>query len=408
MRKTVLPNGIQVLTERMPGVRSAALGVWIARGSAHEDPSTMGSYHLLEHLVFKGTRGRSAQEIALALESLGGSLDAFTGREHTSFQARVLDEDVSEALDVLADLVLFPLLRREDLELEREVVLEEILTVQDTPDDLLFQRYGRALWDGHPYGQSILGTEETIPAIGLAQLRALHRADYRGGDISIAGAGRVDHEDMVGRIGRLFESVAATNDRPSIRKPTPRRGGEELKIHRDTAQTHIVIGTDIPGRMDTRRYPLVLLAAAFGGGMSSRLFQKIREEMALAYSIYSFQSFYTLRGVSGVYVGTRPSCADRTVDAVLKEFSRISSAGLTREELEQTKRQVKGQIMLSLESPSARLYRLADVALFAERYRTLDELLAEVDAVSFEETLEVTQEYFDPERQFVARLGPDA
>ena len=368
----------------------------------------MGSYHLLEHLVFKGTRGRSAQEIALALESLGGSLDAFTGREHTSFQARVLDEDVSEALDVLADLVLFPLLRREDLELEREVVLEEILTVQDTPDDLLFQRYGRALWDGHPYGQSILGTEETIPAIGLAQLRALHRADYRGGDISIAGAGRVDHEDMVGRIGRLFESVAATNDRPSIRKPTPRRGGEELKIHRDTAQTHIVIGTDIPGRMDTRRYPLVLLAAAFGGGMSSRLFQKIREEMALAYSIYSFQSFYTLRGVSGVYVGTRPSCADRTVDAVLKEFSRISSAGLTREELEQTKRQVKGQIMLSLESPSARLYRLADVALFAERYRTLDELLAEVDAVSFEETLEVTQEYFDPERQFVARLGPDA
>jgi predicted Zn-dependent peptidase len=405
MRESRLVNGVRVLTESIAAVRSAALGVWVKQGSAHEPEELMGCTHLLEHLLFKGTQRRSAREIAGALESLGGSLDAYTSREHTSYQARVLDEHLPEALDVLADLVLSPALRDEDLELEREVVLEEIATVQDTPDDQVFELHGKALWNGHPYGHAILGTAENVASLDGEALRALHQRSYRGGNMIVAAAGNVVHEDFLERVDRLFGDVESGGAPGPLERPDPLVRGD-TRVPRSTAQSHIVFGTALPPHSDPRRYALVLLSSAFGGGMSSRLFQRVREELALAYAVYSFQAFYSVAGLSGVYVGTRPGSEDRAKDVILDEFVRISRQGLSSGELEQIKSQVKGQIMLSLESTGARLHRLAGFALFGEPFFSLDELLQRIDRVTVEDVREVAGEFFDPERQFILALGP--
>lgn len=405
MEQTRLSNGIRVLTEGMPSVRSAAVGIWIRQGSAHEPREVEGASHLLEHLVFKGTEERTAREIAREIEGIGGSLDAYTGREHTCYQARVLDEYVPLALEVLADLILSPLLRSEDLDLEREVVLEEIATVEDTPDDLVFEIHGERLWAGHPYGHSILGTRESVAAMTVEMLHELHHARYRSGDLVVAAAGSVDHDRIVELVEDLLGHLPGQGEHFQLPEPGE-TGSGDVRVGRETAQTHVVVGTDIPGHPDSRRYPLLLLNTAFGGGMSSRLFQRVREELALAYAVYSFQSFYHHAGCAGVYVGTRPGWDDRAVDVIREEYESLARNGLSAEEIEQTKRQVKGQIMLSLESPEARLYRLAGFALHDEPYLSLDELLARVDEVTGDEVAAVAGEFFAPERQLVVRLGP--
>jgi len=405
MSETTLPNGIRVLTERISGVRSAAVGVWVRQGSAHEGPELMGASHLLEHLVFKGTRNRTAREIAMALESLGGSLDAYTSREHTSFQARVLDQHLPIAVDVLADLVLNPLLRDEDLNLEREVVLEEIATVEDTPDDLVFDLHGSRLWGGHPYGNTILGTRETVAGMPGQRLRDLHASSYAGRNLVVAAAGHVRHVDVVEQVEALFGGVPAGNPELPLPQVSPPPVGDE-RVERSSAQTHLVFGGRIPGHADPLRYPLALLSSALGGGMSSRLFQKVREELALAYSVFTFQSFYSAAGVTGVYVGTRPPSAQRAVDAVRDELAQVAENGLPSHDLEQIKQQVKGQIMLSLESTGARLFRLAGFALHEEPFITLDEILAKLDAVSEAEVAAVAREFFSPDTLFLLRLGP--
>jgi len=407
MARSVLPNGVEVLSERISGVRSAAVGVWVRQGAAHEDEADTGGSHLLEHLVFKGTLKRSAPEIAIALEGLGGSLDAYTSREHTSYQARVLDEHLPEALDVLADLVLDPLLRDEDLELERQVVLEEIAQVEDTPDDLVFELHSERLWRGHPYGRSILGTKESVSSMDSGRLRALHRQRYRGKNLIVAAAGNVEHDELVERVEGLFGGVAAGRRFRPVAVPEGTESGMAV-VRRDSAQTHLVFGTDVPGHAHPDRYALTLVSAAMGAGMSSRLFQKVREELALCYSVYTYQSFYSVSGVSGVYVGTRPATADRAGAAVRQELARVAAEGLPAAELEQIKRQVKGQVMLSLESTGARLYRLASFALHSEPFLSLDGLLARIDAVTLEDVRRVATEYYDPQRQLELRLGAAA
>ncbi len=406
LRSHVLPNGIHVLSEEIPGVRSASVGVWVRQGTAHEDPAVMGASHMLEHMVFKGTERRTAKDLALALEGLGGSLDAYTSREHTSFQARVLDENLPEALDVLADLALCPLLRGEDLDLEREVVLEEISTVDDTPDDLVFELHGERLWGDHPYGYSILGTRETVGGMAADTLRGIHRERYVGRNLVVAAAGNVQHGPFLEAVERLFGGLEPGARSDHVPAPPVCARGDE-RVRRGGAQSHLVFGTDAPGHADPRRHALVLLSSALGGGMSSRLFQRIREELALAYTVYSFQSFYALAGLTGVYVGTRPSWEGRAVDAVREELARVAREGLPAEELEQTKRQVKGQIMLSLESTGARLYRLAGFALYEEAFLDLDALLARIDAVTAEEVAAAAATFYDPERQLLLRLGPE-
>ena len=405
MRESTLANGVRVLTEGIDGVRSAAVGVWIRQGSAHEEARTEGASHLLEHLVFKGTERRSPRELVLELESLGGSIDAYTSREHTSFQARVLADHLPIALDVLSDLVLSPRLRATDLDLERQVVLEEIATVEDTPDDLVFEVHGERLWGGHPYGRSILGSRETVEALDADTLRSIWRRAYAGRNLIVAAAGHVDHDAVVSEVGRLFRDVPEGEVAPAIAAPGAPQHGEH-RIGRDTAQSHLVFGTITPGIGHPLRYALIMLSAAFGGGMSSRLFQKIREELALGYSVYSYQSFHSRAGVTGVYLGTRPGWEDRAVAAIRDEYRVLAREGLPAEELDQIKQQVKGQLMLSLESTGARLYRLAGFALHDLPYRTLDDVLARLNAVTREDVQAAAEAYFDPERQLLVTLGP--
>ena len=405
-RSTTLPNGLTVVSEFMPSVRSVALGVWVKRASVHEQRDEMGVSHFLEHLVFKGTEHRSAKEIALSLESLGGSLDAFTSREHTSFQARMLDEHLPQAADVLCDLIFRPTLRESDLSLERNVVLEEIAMVEDTPDDLVFELHNEALWGSHPYGYAILGTRETIGALAVDAVRALHWSAYRPQNMVVAAAGRVEHEvllevlDATGWTSIPGGSAEGPKVPDPFAEPPVRR-----HIDRDGHQTHIVLGSPSVAYCDRRRYAVSLVGLMLGGGMSSRLFQRVREELGLAYSVYAFQSFHHDSGLHGIYAGTSAETAGRALEEIYRELSRIASEGFPVEEIEAGKSQLKGQLTLSLESPASRMFRVASAALYGEPFLPLDETLARIDAITPEQVAEVCQALFLPDRQTVVTLG---
>lgn len=407
LHRTEADNGVTVLSEVLPGVRSVAVGVWVRTASAHEARAQMGVSHLLEHMVFKGTERRSARDIALALESRGGALDAYTSRDHTSYQARVLDEDLPRALDVLTDLVRRPVLRPTDLELERRVVLEEISTVEDTPDDLVFDLHTQTMWPEHPYGFPILGTRETVSQLSADDLRALHGRTYHPRHVVIAAAGNLNHDLLVKLLAKCgwFSFEPGPEPQSIIEVPAACRG--ERRVARDTAQTHVVIGTDTFPYTDDRREALLLVNTVLGGGMSSRLFQRVREELGLAYAVFTYQSFYGRAGVSGVYVGTHPKSADRAVEVILDEYGRLVAEGLSGDALNEAKQQLKGQITLSLESPAARMYRLATLALYGEPYRTIDQVLAEVDRIDADAVAAVAGTYLDPDRQTAVWLGPN-
>jgi predicted Zn-dependent peptidase len=409
LRRTVLSNGLTVLSEHMPGVRSVALGAWVRAATINESPEVMGVSHMLEHMVFKGTPNRSAKDLALSLETLGGSLDAYTSREHTAYQARVLDEHVSIATEVIADLVFNPLLRESDLELERKVILEEINTVDDTPDDLVFELHGAELWGSHPHGYPILGTRETVTALTTADLRALHQRAYHPGNIVFAASGNVDHDDLLQMLETTgWGSVVPRSERPSPPPPAVAMPSTTRHFERDGAQTHIVFGSPTVPHEDPRRHALSLVGMLLGGGMSSRLFQRVREDLGLAYSVYTFQSFHRDSGNHGIYVGTAPDTAADAVEAIQEELAKVSAEGIPEDELAAGKSQLKGQITLSLESVSSRMYRAAGVELYDEEYRTLDELLALVDSITGENVMEVCREFFSPDKQTVVSLGPRA
>ncbi len=385
-----------------------AAGVWVRSASAHEARGKMGISHLLEHMVFKGTERRSARQLALELEVRGGSLDAYTSRDHTNYQAHVLDEDLSRAVDVLTDLVRHPLLREADLQLERNVVLEEISTVEDTPDDMVYELFADQLWPEHPYGYSILGTPATVGALQSSDLQAMHRAGYYPGNCVIAAAGRLDHQALLELLERegWFAGDQATPPRPAI-ESRPARRGVEFRAERDSAQVHMVFGSDTFPYRDRRRFAMSILTNTFGGGMSSRLFQRIREELGLAYGIYAYQQFLQSAGVAGVYVGTQPKTADQARDAIRAEYRKLAQDGLTEEELAEGRQQLRGQVMLALEAPVSRMNRLATTVMQGEKYRPLDASLAEIAAVTREDVNALASEFFQPDRQTVVRLGPE-
>ena len=405
--RTTAPNGLVVLTEALPGIRSAAVGIYVRTASAHEPREQMGISHLLEHMVFKGTERRTAHQLAQELEVRGGSLDAFTGRDYTSYQAHVLDADLPLAVEILTDLVRRPLLRDSDLEPERNVILEEINGVADTPDDLVFELHAATLWPEHSYGYSILGTPETLARITAGDLQGLHRGGYYAGNCVVAAAGNVNHEQLLTVLERegWLEGKAAAAPGPAVVAMPARRGGSRHE-KRDTAQTHLVMGSDTFPLKDPRRFALAILVNAFGGGMSSRLFQRVREELGLAYAVFAYKTFYRGAGQLGVYVGTQTSSADQAVEAIRTEYDRLAREGLPAEELAHGKQQLKGQIMLSLESPVARMGRLAGFTLHDDRYRPLDDMLADIDAVSGDDIAAVTAEFFPADRQTMVRLGP--
>lgn len=406
-RRTQLPNGLVVVSEFVPGVRSVALGAWVRSASIHETVGRMGVSHLLEHMVFKGTARRSAHQIALALESLGGSLDAFTAREHTSFQARVLDEHLSEAADVLSDLLFAPSLRDGDLQLERRVVLEEIAMVEDTPDDLVFELHNAALWGSHPYGYTILGTRETVSEMPIEALRDVHDLGYQPQHIVVACAGRVDHDQLLDVLERTGWTAQPRGSSVLDAPPPPvARPPSVTHVPREGAQTQLVLAAPSVAYGDPQRYGVTLMNMLLGGGMSSRLFQRVREELGLAYSVYSFQSFHADAGIAGTYVGTSPETAATALDAVRAELRHLARDGFAPAEVEQGRQQLRGQLMLSLEGPSSRMYRLAAEELYAQPHRSLDDALAEIDRITHDQVRTLCARFLEPERQTVLSLGP--
>jgi len=404
--RSVAPNGLVILTEHLPAVRSVAVGVWVRAGSGHEPVAQVGISHLLEHLVFKGTERRTARELALALEERGGTLDAWTGRDSTAFTAHVLDEDLSLAVEVLTDLVRHPLLRAADLELERQVVLEEISSVEDAPDDLVFELHAKALWPDDPLGCSILGTPDSIGALTVDDVRAHHGSAYYPGNSVIAAAGQLTHDQLLELLAREGWLEGAARLPLPTRAARPAVRGARADAERDTTQSHVVLGTDTFATGDPRRYALSILVNAVGGGMSSRLFQRVREELGLAYAVYAYRHFHQGTGQVGVYVGSQPGSAQAALEAIVAELERLARAGLEPAELDGGRRQLKGQIMLALEAPAARMSRLAGAALHGEPYRPLAEVLGAIDDVTAEQTTALAAEFFDPARQTVQWLGP--
>jgi predicted Zn-dependent peptidase len=409
--RTVLPNGLTVLSEFVPGVRSVAIGAWVRCGSMHEPVEQMGIAHLLEHMVFKGTAKYSAKALALSLEVLGGSLDAYTTREHTSFQARVLDDHISQAADVLFELCFRPSLRDDDLRLERKVILEEIAMVDDTPDDVVFELHADRMYPGHPYGHAILGTPATVKRLQVADLKAWHERVYHPPQIVVAAAGNVTHDQL---LSVLEETGWAAQDRgvTTLLSPpeAPRvitRGYGHVK-RKDIAQTHLVLACDAPSHPSPERNALSVASALLGGGMSSRLFQQVREELGLAYNVYSFYNTFLDNGQHGVYLATAPEQAKEAYRVVCEAMSLVASGAMGDDEIATGVSQLKGQLVLSLEGVTARLYRAAEVALYDEPYRPIDVLLAELDAVTPAQVRAACAAYLDPAQCSVLSLGPVA
>lgn len=408
VERTVFPNGLTVLSEFVRGTRAISLGAWIQGATLQESRSKMGISHMLEHLVFKGTANRSARDISFALESVGGSLDAYTAREHTSYQGLFLREHLGTAANVLHDVIFSPALRSNDLQLEKNVILEEIAMVEDTPDDLVFEIHNEELWGDNGYGYQILGTRETVESLTSDDLIKLHRSHYVPENIVVVGTGAISHAQLVDNLAENGWAAAPGGGRARIVDPVPPPVISPVYSHfdREGAQTHIVLGTRLFSCKDGRRDTHSLISTVLGGGMSSRLFQRIREELGLAYSIYTFSSLYARDGMHGIYVGTGPDTANDAVKAILDELHKISEFGLTSDELESGKRQLKGQITLSLEGASARMYRAAENELYNEPYRTLDETLALIDQIDEVTVSEVCKTFFAPDLQTVVSLGP--
>lgn len=406
VQRTVLPNGLTVLSDNVPGVRSVAFGAWVRAATLHERAEKMGISHMLEHMVFKGTRRRSAKDISLALETLGGSLDAYTAREHTSYQARVLDEHIRDAADVIGDLVFNPVFRAADLKLERKVVIEEIAMVDDTPDDLVFEVHNEKLFGDNGYGYRILGTRDTVASFTISDLDELHAAAYRPGNIVVAAAGSIDHDQLLNILGETGWLDVPAGSIDFAAPPPVFQVPSYTHVERAGAQTQLVFGSEAPAHGDERRYAFCLISMLLGGGMSSRLFQHVREELGLAYAVHTFSSFYSRAGMHGVYVGTSPESADEAAGAVIAELARIAIDGVPADELVAAKQQLKGQITLSLETPSARMYRAAGLELYEEPFRSLDEMLSLVDAIDEQTVSEVCSACFQPSGQTVVSLGP--
>lgn len=410
MRRTDCANGLTVLSEFVPGRRTVAFGAWVRFGTLHEQAERMGLAHLLEHMVFKGTGKRSARDLAFALETLGGSLDAYTEREFTSYQARVLDRHLPVAVDVIGDLVFNARIADEDLALERQVVLEEIAMVDDTPDDLIFDLHNEVLWGAHPHAYRILGTRETVASLTGDDLRALRDSHYQPGALVVSAAGNVTHEALLEQLeahGWLDRPLGNTSlEVPDA--PVANRGAHAHRSRKDIAQVHMVLGGEGPRQGHAHRYAFELLSTLLGGGMSSRLFQRVREELGYAYSVYHFHSPYRDVGHHGVYLASAPASAQKALDAVRDIVSSVAEQGLPEEEVVAGRQQLAGQLMFSMESVSARMYRAASSALYHDPVRTMDAMLAAVDAISVDDVATVARTYFSPDALALVSHGPKA
>lgn len=410
VRRTVLPGGLRVVTEHVPGVRSAAVGVFVQVGSRDEAPELNGASHFLEHLLFKGTPTRTAMDISTAFDEVGGEFNAYTAREYTCYHARVLDEDLPMALDVLGDTLTSSLIEAEDVEAEREVILDEIAMHDDDPDDVVHNLFAETAWAGTPLALPIAGTAESIRALTRDQVEGYYRHHYRAGTVVVAVAGNVDHDDVVARVatafaGRGFLEAGDTPVGPRLAESPRAFQQGEVFATRPFEQVNLVLGVQGLTRSDPRRLALSVLTSGLGGGPSSRLFQEVRERRGLAYSVYAFGLGYSDAGMVGVSAGSLPGKADELLRVVREQVALVARDGLDDDEVERGKGQARGGLVLSLEDTGSRMTRLGEAELFQRRLRSVDEVLERIEAITPTDVRLLAQELF-ARPQTLATVGP--
>jgi predicted Zn-dependent peptidase len=404
IRRTVLPNGLTILTEKMDHIRSVAMGVWIRAGSRHEMPEINGISHFVEHMVFKGTKSRSAQNIAREVDAIGGNLDAFTGKETVCFNIKVLDEHVPVALDVLSDLVLNPVFATDEITRERGVILEEIKMDEDNPDYLVHEIFTQAFWKDHPLGKPILGTKETVKRFERDTLCSFYGQRFHGSNMIFSAAGNIDHDIFVEQVTRRFESLPAGESLTAV-VPPKTAARIILKNKKALEQVQLCLGVPAPAIADESRYVTLVLNTILGGGMSSRLFQTVREERGLAYSIYSDLNPYSDTGSLCVYAGTSSDRAIQVVQLVMEQFRRLKNEPLPTDELRRAKDQLKGNLLLSLESSMSRMSNLARQQMHFNYFFGMQEILDKVEAITEDQVLAMANHLFQPELVAVTLLG---
>jgi predicted Zn-dependent peptidase len=403
--RTVLDSGATVVTERMSEVRSVSVGFWFDVGSRDEPDAIAGTSHFLEHLLFKGTPTRSAKDIANAFDAVGGDVNAFTGKEYTCYYSRVLDDDLPMALDVLSDMILNSSLEPAELESERRVILEEIAMHEDAPDELVHDLFYRAMWDGYALGRPVLGFNETVSRVRRDEVATYWNDRYSPANLVVAASGRVQHEELAERIDTLFgdRRIGPRTDRAGP-APEPKI---QVDVHnRPTEQAHIVMGTEALNRADADRHALTVLDTVIGGGMSSRLFQEVREKRGLAYSVYSYRSLFADTGTFAVYAGTTPQNAQTVMDIVRSELDAILSEGITETELARAKGHIKGSLVLSGEDPGSRMNRLGRQQLTNGEILSIDELIERFDTLTMDDVARVAQRVLGSRKFKTTVVGP--
>ncbi|MGE0445415.1 MAG: M16 family metallopeptidase [Vicinamibacterales bacterium] len=390
--RDVLPNGLRLVTERMPHVRSVSIGVWLARGSRHESNEQSGIAHFVEHMLFKGTSSRSAEDIAQAIDSIGGQMDAFTAKEYASYYIKVLDEHLPLALDVLADIVMRPKFSADDITREQKVVLEEIKMVEDTPDDLVHELFTESFWAGHPLGRPILGTPETVGSFTPEILRRYFTGTYSAPNLIVAATGNIEHGKVRELVERIFADLprerAAVTEGPPNPQPTVIIRNKELE------QSHVCLGTSGYQQDHSDRYSSYVLNTILGGSMSSRLFQNVREKRGLAYAVFSGLSSYRDTGSMTIYAGCANSAVGELIDVVVAELRRMKDEPLPGDDLQRAKDHLKGSLMLNLESTSSRMSHLARQEIYFDRQFGLDETLEGVERVTVDDLQRVARDLF--------------
>ncbi|MBS1850879.1 MAG: insulinase family protein [Acidobacteria bacterium] len=404
IRRQKLPNGLTVLTEEMEHIRSVSIGIWIKSGSRDEDLQWNGISHFIEHMVFKGTQHRSAEDIARQVDSIGGNMDAFTAKECICFNMKVLDEHLPVALDILSDLVLHPVFADDDIARERGVIMEEIKMDEDNPDYLVHEIFMQNFWKDHPLGKPILGTKDTVKKFDRGPVHGFYQQRFIPGNIIICAAGHLKHQQFVDLVSRHFEPMKATQN--GFHSSTPDTTARIiLRNKKALEQVQICVGVPSHPIAHERRYASYVLNTLLGGGMSSRLFQNIRERQGLAYAIYSDLNPYRDTGCLSVYAGTSRESAGKVVQSIVSEFHQLKSTPVPAEELRRAKDQMKGSLMLSLESSTARMSNLARQEMYFEKFYTLDELIEKIEAVTIEDLQTLANEFFQTESIAVTVLG---
>jgi predicted Zn-dependent peptidase len=404
INRTRLDSGLRVVTEALPGLRSVTLGMWVGSGSRDETDVSSGASHFLEHLLFKGTEDRSAREIAEAIESVGGEMNAFTTHEQTVFYVRVPDTQFALAFDILADIVWQPAFRESDVESERQVILEEIGMRDDTPDDLVHELFEQAMFPGHPLGREVLGSEATIKSMSRERIAEYHGAHYKPSNLVFAAAGNLDHDDVLARARARFPEdpgIRPARPRPELRGPEP-----VVVTTRSTEQDHVVVGLRALPSLDPDRYAFGVLNQAFGGGMSSRLFQSVREERGLAYSVYSYRAAYEDAGFLAIYAGTAPDRVHETLGVIGDELELLARDGLSAAELEAAKGHIAGSLAMSLETSSSRMRRIGRAEQAEGEVPAIDELVARVEAVTADDVARVVDRVLRDAQPTLAVVGP--